>query len=263
MWDLTDCKLILVSLALVGILTLFSAITTAIVPWLATTFILQLIITAILTGGTLVALYVKLQLFEEVEDEIIEELTIHQDVLLFRVSFLLGIFLMVAIGKWLNFTWIFQLAIASGGIFVWLYFMDVMLELILNAETSLWDILDEVEHTLRMLGLGGIILLLGTVVSFWQYDGLRVKIPVESVTQSPSYSERLQQFFRSLQKDWRKNSRVDQPLDEMLENVEPAKMRKWLQKLKKQHADDPEWQNFVTIIEQYVDQKSSLPEKGD
>lgn len=249
MWSLTDVKFAVVSCAIAALLSLGYSGAEYLLPWVTSmeevSPVVQFIGSALFTLTAMAFLATRLESIQGWENEMVEELTVHQESLVFRVTLVTGYLLLFAAGTMLRLHWPALIGLVAGGAFLWLYLADVVLEIVNNWDEVIDNILSEGGHALRMNAAGGILFLAGGVISLAQYHSLTVPRPMPP-PEEESIGERLEQLYDSAKKKLPFTSADEekQEIEQILSELGQEKFDQWLRELREQHLD-PEYRKFL------------------
>ncbi len=200
-------KLIVANLAITLTFFIFNAAAGLLLPWLGISAVISVcfLVAVGCNAGLLVYVCLRWPGTLEWEEEIVVEATIHQELWLFRISWWSGLIVLLAIGIYLRFTWVFHLGFCVTGSLLWLYFFDIALEIYGNWG-EVWEIItSEPEHALKMVASGLLVLLLATAVSLWYYGDI-TQPDQKITTPTESYWQKAKGYVKKgwdyLQKQW-------------------------------------------------------------
>lgn len=159
-------------------------------------------VAVVLSVAILSALSKKIASWEEWEDEIVGELTVHQDMWLFRITWSLWICLSFGLGIWWKLHWLFHCGLVVGGSLVWLYVFDVSLEFFGNWDNLIATVCSDPEHALKMLGTGLLLVLVTGGFCLGYYHGLTMAKPATEALTPTEEQPYWRKAWNYLKKAW-------------------------------------------------------------
>lgn len=207
------------------VIQLFPSIPSSILLWL------PLVITIICSLLSIFIFWDRLpEWYDEVEEDILMELTVHEESDIFRISFGLGSIITFGICVWFNLRWPFFLGIMTAGVAIWLYLVDIIMAIYVYGMDG-WDELFSCTHHSCLPGfwLGALVwLLLGIIASGIIYHDLAIPTPVEiniTNTQPLPIPEQEPSLWQRVQKqvdEWISNLEIPSDTKQQDNNSNPS-----------------------------------------
>ncbi|NUM37224.1 MAG: hypothetical protein HUU50_21985 [Candidatus Brocadiae bacterium] len=205
------------------------------------------------------------EFYGEQEEEILDELSIHKDPSLFRISLFIGLNAMFAWGILASISWPFWIALLLGGTLLWLIISEFFLCLWAYGIEGIGEFFGA-DQTMSFLFLTilSIALLLSGYIGFLLTTATQHK---ESLPKSRW--EEVHDFFNQAKENWQKTwddkiqkkedilqqfPQVQKQLEEKIKQLDLTEMQLWIEKLHKCRNIN-ELQFYMNSLEEYIEKK--------
>ncbi len=160
--------------------------------------------------------------YEEMEEEIVQEFTLHEEPAILRVSLFLGTTGLFIAGIALHFVWFFLAGWMIVGVIVWQLMVELVLSIYVEGAAGISDFLSDIIHTEfpKLLAVGLIILILATIFSQSMYQGVIYPKPVilkpadgplNPPAQEPTFWEKVKKQFQEWQSEPKPEKEENEP----------------------------------------------------
>ena len=148
--------------------------------------------------------------YEIMEEEIIDELIIHEEPIIFRVSIVLALNILFVFCRIYNITWIFQIGIFFSCTVIILYIIDFIASIYINGLDGIYEMIeDSTLQNILILVISLIVLFLCLFLSNVKYKG---------ITYDALIKEELQKNKEKEQSSWDKFKTFLQNLQNKVDN---------------------------------------------